>query len=196
MLPSTEYSKLKRSMLDQWFEIHLELLPDNDIKIINCDQRNIIGKCHNYSFFRIFSNSDVNTCKKDLLSNFSSITFENANIIRDLLFIKTNIPQHGDLAVYKDDSEYDTHYGIYINPHNQKSYEIESKWGYYSKIIRHAPDSVPLIYGNNIYFYKLKNSTKSSLSTLRSAHNYAKHLNFISYIGKYVILPLIIWSIL
>lgn len=184
-------------MIDIWCNIHQTMAssPIPGIKIINYDKRDVIGKCHNYSLFRIFSKSnDINGSPEDFLRLCSNISFYNAIIIRNVLFKKTNNPQHGDLVNYKNNYGLDTHFGIYINHTNYpKSYfEVESKWGGHPEILQHVPTNVPSVYGNNISFYTLKNKnsgTKSNSSILRSAHNYAKHATFITYIGL-LILPI------
>lgn len=192
-------------MIDTWCNINrmMESPPIPGIKIINYDKRNIIGKCHNYSLFHIFSeNNDINKSPEDFLRFCSNISFNNAIIIINVLFKKTNNPQHGDLVSYKDNYGFDTHFGIYTKyTHYPKSYfEVESKWGGHPEILQHVPTNVPSVYGNNVSFYALKNKnsgTKSNASILRSAHNYAKHVTFITGVGVYIIwLPLIIGFII
>jgi hypothetical protein len=99
------------------------LLCSSDIEIINTDKNNVIGRCHNYAFHRIFFG-------KEFEKTFCfGISFDTANKIRDILFEKTHNPKNDDLVIYTDENENDTHYGLYKSCSPNNSFKIESKWG-------------------------------------------------------------------
>jgi hypothetical protein len=156
---------LHKRKIDEWISVYGTLTPPPktaNITIIDYDNGNIMGKCHNYSFYRIFAD--------DICLNMS---FEKICKIKDILFEKTDNPKRDDLVVYSDSNGNETHFGIYFD-----SNKIESKWGNCPKILLHDYHHVPTIYGNNISFYTLKNIFSDNTS-LRLINNNIKQRDFV-----------------
>lgn len=158
---------------------NIMLLCSPGVEIINTDKNDVIGRCHNYAFQRIFSG-------KEFEKTFcSGISFDTANQIRDILFEKTHNPKNDDLVIYTDENGDDTHYGLYKSFTPNNSFKIESKWGSYIYILLHDPDKVPTHYGNNISFYTLKNPI-TNFEKLRSINNNIKQHNFLLFVSQYI----------
>ena len=113
--------------------------------------------CYDYAF-QIFLNDPSIRCvrhSKDCLGIEDIIT-----AALPVYCKRQTIPQEGDLAVYyattttnaleSDDGDIPKHFGIY-----QGDGSITSKWGTES-VYNHSPFCVPMIYGNEIHYWRLK----------------------------------------
>lgn len=98
-----------------------------------------VGVCYNYAFGKFF-NTYSSPCANSILALNNTILVK--------YFDVTLEPQTGDLVIYYDNNR-PVHYGIYIDN------LIESKWGW-DVVHRHPYFDVPIRYGNQIRFLKLK----------------------------------------
>jgi len=132
------------------------IFTDKTPKIVYQEQFNDrLGKCLNYALTYILEIIDhpeqlkiINTA--DWLNNLNIIQY----------FDQIDHPEKNDLVVYYANAITDEplHFGIItgFNPENNEPL-VASKWGIRPEVFEHELFAVPLIYGNTIKFFRIKN---------------------------------------